>query len=136
MLRSIRLTLLACVVLGAGAAVGQPVFPPGPRPDAIRIQVQISIQAPMASSAAPNERLSLQDAGRRAMYEAASRECRVLTEVFGGSCRLLTLNAGSQIQARPVSPGMSGEFVLSTATATYELLRSGAPSQPGDGGRL
>ena len=87
------------------------------RSNPLRIQVQISIQA--ASTGDPSQ----QEGARRSLYEMANRECKLLTDVFGGECRLVQMNTTSQIQQRSGQYGGQADLLNANASTTYEIVR-------------
>jgi len=61
----------------------------------------------------------MSEKARRAIYQIAARECQILTEVFNASCKLVSVNAASNVDAR--MQGQGNEGIRASATAVYEL---------------
>jgi hypothetical protein len=95
---------------------------------AFALRVQTSFQA--STSLAPGSTMADQtrtgEAARRLIYEAAARECDLLTDVFHADCRVSALVANNTVQERG-----NVQTVVATANATYELtgVRAAAPRQ-------
>ena len=115
----IALTLLATSAGGERTATAQEGAAAAGRHTVLRVQSSLNVFMPGLGSL--EEQRAAGETGRRAIYDMANRECRLLVEVFRGECKLTAVNANVNVQAR--SSGNEGISV--SGTATYELtLRS------------
>ena len=125
----LSLACLAALAL-AGAAHAQTITvrnaasESAPRAFGLRVQTQMQISLPAAGGSNLDEQKSQQESARKALYEKANRECRTLTEVFGGECRMTTLTVNTNVQDRR---GSGSDAVIATGSATYELA---SPARP------
>ena len=114
----LALTLLVTSASGKRTATAQEGAAAG-RHTMLRVQSSLNLFLPGIGSV--EEQRAAGETGRRAIYDMANRECRLLVEVFRGDCKLTAVNANVNVQAR--SSGNEGISV--SGTATYELtLRS------------
>lgn len=94
-------------------AQGWPTPPDAP----LRVQVQISLQRPIAVSQAPDaQQKDLEDA-RRTIYESFKGECAILSATFDSNCRLVNLNANTSIMER----GAMTPSINANGNASFEL---------------
>lgn len=71
----------------------QPTAPPS----AEQVRVSVGINMFMAApSDAGDEAMKIQEAGRRLIYDLASRECTILRDVLASDCRLESVNVNIQ----------------------------------------
>ena len=126
MVRSTPFALCLLAVCLGGAATAQTVTfqggarDPAPRAFGLRVQTQMQVSLPSVGALSLDEQKTQQESARTALYDMANRECRSLSEVFGGECRLTTLTVNTNMQDRR---GTGAESVMATGSATYELAR-------------
>jgi hypothetical protein len=91
----------------------------------LRVQTQVHLNLPATNLQSVEEQKAQQEAARRALYEIANRECRLLREVFGTDCRIVTMNVSSNVQNRQAGAG--AESVMANGNVTYDLFPAGRP---------
>jgi hypothetical protein len=91
----------------------------GAKISTLRVQTTTNLSLPAVNLQNPDEQRTQQEAARRAIYDMANRECRLLREVFGTDCRIVTMNVSSNAQLRQ---GGGTELVTANGNVTYELF--------------
>lgn len=92
-----------------------------PRGTVLRVQTQMQVTLPARNVQDLAEQAAQQESARRTLYEMASRECRNLKEVFGGECRLVSVNANTSLQTRH-QHGSPVDTIVASANATFEVI--------------
>ncbi len=95
----------------------------------LQVQVQISLQRPLASADdGPEAQGKAMESARQAIYDSIKSECGMLSASFGSDCRLVNINAGSSIMAR----GNMSPAVNANGNASFELTprRAETPAAP------
>jgi hypothetical protein len=88
----------------------------------LRVQTQLTLYLP-GGVGGVEEQKAASDAARKAVYEMAARECRTLTEVFKSDCKLVSVNANSNVQARQTGQ----EGISANGSAVFELTARLSP---------
>jgi hypothetical protein len=87
------------------------------QPNAIRVQVNVTIQQPAGASQGIDDQSKAMEAARRAIYESVKAECGNLSAAFDSDCRLVSINANSSIMER----GNMAPMINTNANAGFEL---------------
>lgn len=124
----LRFVLVPTTLLLSGAALAQTSVPDTARSRPFRTQVQTQLSMVTAAQSLEEQRAQGENA-RRSLYEVANRECNTLRDVFGGECRLMSLNVTSSVQQRQSGMGIASEQLMTSANATYEVSAAG-PNRP------
>ena len=87
------------------------------RPSALRIESSMSLQIPLTSGVGAEDQLKQGEDARKALYQASTRECAMLLDIFKMECRIQSVRVVSNVQQR----GSGTETVTVTGSSTYEL---------------
>lgn len=126
-LRPATAALAALLLAITVTAVAQTAPPSAPgakaaatKANPIRIQMQTQFLLRGSASSTLEEQRLLQENLRRAIYETAAKECDLISAVFHGECRLVSLNASSNALDR----GPGADPASGNGAATFEIIPS------------
>lgn len=66
----------------------------------MRVSASFQTNVPVTAPMSIEEEAKATEAARKSLYQIASRECEIITQVFKGECRMININVRSYVQDR------------------------------------